>query len=379
MPGLFSRVLNIHGWERLEVPLLAALACRQPVLLSAGHGVAKTEGLTRLLHAALGPSAAVAVWNAKSVRPRHMLGLLNPARLSEGRQEFIETPLSIWGKKGLVLDEMLSANVEAQYELGELIRTRCIQGLETDLEYVLAATNPPGGIYDVHYGNVVVIDRFLVLQPPAATQDDFRRVMLDSDAPSSYRIAINKLIRKARETMNPAKWGDVVLRVYQLCETLGMPLSVRKAKTLVQLLAACEQLGAGGKLSWTPEIAAKMTLGCIPSATGLTRTRADLSKTRELVSLYAQVLNPKPASSAKRVLSNKDNLLPDEWLAQVQESARSMPLSTAKRGLAKLTSNPPSNTTSATVQAARHFLAARVAELVKQHHGSESVETLKSL
>jgi hypothetical protein len=139
-PGYLRR-LGLFGMERIEEPLLAALVTGDPILLVGPHGTAKTL-LARRLAEAL--QMRFHAYDASKALFEDVLGFPNPQALSEGRIEYVSTPISIWDKEFVFVDEISRASPSMQNKWLEVIRGRSVMGQRAErLRYVMAAMNPP--------------------------------------------------------------------------------------------------------------------------------------------------------------------------------------------------------------------------------------------
>jgi MoxR-like ATPase len=136
----FITTLGLHGWQRLELPLLCVLVRRGSLLLVGGHGSAKTM-LARRLAAAIGLSFRC--YDATKVVWEDVLGFIDPASLAQGTARYVDTPLSARGAGLILIDEISRADPAMQSKLLELVFGRTLMGEPLQvLQYVLSAMNP---------------------------------------------------------------------------------------------------------------------------------------------------------------------------------------------------------------------------------------------
>ena len=136
----FITHLGLHGWQRLELPLLCVLVRRGSMLLVGGHGSGKTM-LARRLAAALGLTCRV--YDATKTPFEDLLGYIDPASLCAGTARYVDTPLSARGVGLILVDEISRAEPGMQSKFLELVFERTLMGEPlTELRYVLAAMNP---------------------------------------------------------------------------------------------------------------------------------------------------------------------------------------------------------------------------------------------
>jgi hypothetical protein len=140
-PGLF-RALGFFGMDEIEVSILAGLLTGDPVLLVGPHGAAKTA-LVRRLAAEMG--LRFWAYDASKALFEDVIGFPNPRSLGQGVVDYVGTPLTVWDKEFLLLDEISRASAAMQNKWLELVRSRRVMGREVSgLRHVFAAMNPSG-------------------------------------------------------------------------------------------------------------------------------------------------------------------------------------------------------------------------------------------
>ncbi len=158
---MFER-LGIYGMEGVESAVLAGLVTGDPVLLVGSHGTGKTLLCSRIA-CALG--AEFWAYDASKALFEDVLGFPNPESLSSGQVEYVPTPISIWGKEFVLIDELSRANPSMQNKWLEIIRSRRIMGKGLpDLKYVFSAMNPPSYL-GAHPLDAALAGRFAVVVP----------------------------------------------------------------------------------------------------------------------------------------------------------------------------------------------------------------------
>lgn len=140
-PGIL-RQLGLFGLDGIEDAILAALALGDPLLLVGGPGSAKTT-LAERVAAALG--MRFWAYDASKAMFEDVIGFPDPRTLNEGQVRYLDTPLTLWGKQFILVDELSRATAGMQNKWLEVIRSRRVMGMPlTDLKFVMAAMNPPG-------------------------------------------------------------------------------------------------------------------------------------------------------------------------------------------------------------------------------------------
>jgi hypothetical protein len=132
--------LNIYGWNnRDENLLLASILTGDPILLIGDAGCAKTATIGNLARA-LGLNFVA--YDASKSLFEDVLGFPNPASLKNGKMEYIESPITIWDKQYVLIDELNRSAREMQSKWLEIIRSRQIMGMPTKVTWIAAAMNP---------------------------------------------------------------------------------------------------------------------------------------------------------------------------------------------------------------------------------------------
>jgi len=132
--------LGIYGWkEGDENLLLASLLTGDPLLLIGSHGTAKTGMATKISEAL---RKGFIAYDASKALFEDVLGYPNVKKLQEGVVEYIGSPVTIFDKEFVLIDELNRAAPEMQSKWLEVIRSRRIMGFPTDVRWVWAAMNP---------------------------------------------------------------------------------------------------------------------------------------------------------------------------------------------------------------------------------------------
>ena len=180
--------LGIFGWKEADENLvLASLLTGDPLLLIGNHGCAKTHVANKVAQA-LGRKFLV--YDASKAMFEDVLGYPNVEQLKHGVVEYVPSPVTIWDKELVLIDELNRAVPELQSKWLEIIRSRKIMGFPTQVKWVWAAMNP------MSYSATNALDAALVgrfaffLYPPDVLQmeeEDRIRVAMHingDDAPS---------------------------------------------------------------------------------------------------------------------------------------------------------------------------------------------------
>ena len=227
--------LGIFGWKEADENLVvASLLTGDPLLLIGNHGCAKTHVANKVAQA-LGRKFLV--YDASKAMFEDVLGYPNVERLKHGVVEYVPSPVTIWDKELVLIDELNRAVPELQSKWLEIIRSRKIMGFPTQVKWVWAAMNP------ISYSATQALDNALVgrfaifLYPPDVLQmDEADRIKVamhinGDDAPSLSewtggetagtvaRVEVECVGAQLRETL--AKAGGHFLRLRSQMPTLA--------------------------------------------------------------------------------------------------------------------------------------------------------------
>jgi len=132
--------LGIYGWKEADENLvLASLLTGDPLLLIGNHGCAKTL-IAQKVAQALGRKFLV--YDASKVNFEDILGFPNIHKLQQGEIEYVESPVTVWDKQMILIDELNRSLPETANRWLEIIRSRRIMGFPTDVKVVWSAMNP---------------------------------------------------------------------------------------------------------------------------------------------------------------------------------------------------------------------------------------------
>ena len=167
---MILKQLGIFGWSEADENLvLASLLTGDPLLLIGNHGCAKTHVANKVAQA-LGRKFLV--YDASKAMFEDVLGYPNVEKLKQGAVEYVPSPVTIWDKELVLIDELNRAVPELQSKWLEIIRSRKIMGFPTQVKWVWAAMNP------MSYSATNALDAALIgrfaffLYPPDVLQMD---------------------------------------------------------------------------------------------------------------------------------------------------------------------------------------------------------------
>lgn len=165
---MLLKKLGVFGWhERDENLVLASLLTGDPLLLIGNSGSAKTHVANKVAQA-LGRKFLT--YDTSKAMFEDILGYPNVEKLKHGVVEYVPSPVTIWDKELVLIDELNRAVPELQSKWLEIIRSRKIMGFPTQVKWVWAAMNP------VTYSATNALDEALIgrfalfLYPPDVLQ-----------------------------------------------------------------------------------------------------------------------------------------------------------------------------------------------------------------
>ena len=185
---MILKQLGIFGWKEADENLvLASLLTGDPLLLIGNHGCAKTHVANKVAQA-LGRKFLV--YDASKAMFEDVLGYPNVEKLKQGVVEYVPSPVTIWDKELVLIDELNRAVPELQSKWLEIVRSRRIMGFPTQVKWVWAAMNP------MSYSATNALDAaligrfaFFVYPPDVLQMDEAERIQVTThingdDAPS---------------------------------------------------------------------------------------------------------------------------------------------------------------------------------------------------
>ena len=182
------RKLRIFGWDKIEDFLLASIVTGDGLLLVGSHGTAKTY-CAEIIAKSMGVKYQKV--DASKAEFEDYLGFPNPRALSEGKFEYVNTPLTITDKQFVFIDEINRCKSHTQNKLLELIYSRQFFGQKTDVTWVWAAMNAGDEYTGIEPLDPAFIGRFAFIIPvPDAVDmeyDDVLKICLShthNDAPA---------------------------------------------------------------------------------------------------------------------------------------------------------------------------------------------------
>jgi MoxR-like ATPase len=279
--------LGIYGWDSVEPIIMTALLADLPILLIGDIGTNKTEGAKTIAEGALGRPIEFRHYEVPTLNFDDLIGFLNPKTLTNGTLKFIPTPISIWKAEGVLFDEINRANPFIQSKLHEVVRTRKVMGLPTNIKVVFAAVNPPG-TYQTGYMDLAIASRFVSVQVPnikGMKDAEVDRIIGKNGGPKVQPKSIHDALAKARGTKiarkDMQKTSDLVKRVARDLAETEIIFNPRQLRMMFKMVMAGEALNR--TIGTSPFSGTEVNSGyigsVIPEIQGIVRSKVD----REMV------------------------------------------------------------------------------------------------
>jgi MoxR-like ATPase len=250
--------LGVHGFERYEVAIYAALVTEDPLLLVGRSGTGKTF-LLNTLSEALG--LAHRHYNASLIAFDDLVGFPYPDE-AHATVRFLETPATVWGPESVLIGEISRCKPEHQNRLFSLVHERRLQGLPlARLRYRWAAMNPcttdqKGGATEDYAGSEpldpALADRFALIVPAADWPDltDEQREAIVAPASEGRVMPEGESLRQAiahwrgqflaQANTCPPEVTTYVTTLVNALHGANVRVSPRRARLLARSLVAAD-------------------------------------------------------------------------------------------------------------------------------------------
>jgi hypothetical protein len=278
---LFDHI-GIHGWDGIEPLILSAVVSDLSIILIGDIGSNKTEGSKVIAKALLKSNIQFRNYEVPTLNFDDLIGFVNPMNLAKGTLEFVPTPLSIWNADAVLFDEINRANPFIQSKLHELIRTRCLMGLPTQLKMVFSAVNPPEK-YQSGYMDMALASRFVCVQVPNITSMKDAQIdhIISGNGHKSAPFDLKAMIQKAGRCQFSK---DEINRVHQMCKKILQELSgqeiifnARQLKMMTNMIKAGLALrhASGMERFSEPDTITAYIASVIPEINGIVRSNVN--------------------------------------------------------------------------------------------------------
>lgn len=243
--GFSLEALGVYGFRELEDAVLACLALGDPLLLIGRQGASKTY-----LAEALAASLGLEFWayDASKAMFEDVVGFPDPRAMHDGRVGYLQTPLTIWGKQFVLVDELSRATAGMQNKWLEVIRSRRVMGAGLpDLKYVVAAMNPPGMLGTSPLDEALAGRFTFLLDVPEVhrmSDEDRRKVICNRTAGDS--TAMGPIADRCQPALGPLL--DRIRRAMRAAEEAVGDAATTYVDRVAQYMAAKEVLLDGRRV-----------------------------------------------------------------------------------------------------------------------------------
>ena len=276
--SIYFHELGIFGWGEIEPVILSAIIADKSILFIGDHGANKTEAAEVLSRAILGDTIKFRHYEVPHLNFDDLLGYTNPKKLASGNLEFVETPISIWGAHAALFDEINKVNPFVQGKLHEIIRTRKIMGLETELQICFSAVNPPVK-YQTSFMDLPLASRFCMVQVPSFAEfDDKIQNQILNKGKANGCLKLRRAVSRAKKHMNKtgsAEIDPIIMKIMKDLKTAKVNFSARQARDLKRMFIACKTLSGVSDIKFDTDTLTAITMSNIPEVNGICRSEAE--------------------------------------------------------------------------------------------------------
>lgn len=276
--SIYFHELGIFGWGEIEPVILSAIIADKSILLIGDHGANKTEACEVISRAILGDSIKFRHYEVPHLNFDDLLGYTNPKKLTSGKLEFIETPISIWGAQAALFDEINKVNPFVQGKLHEIIRTKKIMGLETELQICFSAVNPPVK-YQTSFMDLPLASRFCMVQVPSFTDfDNQTQNQILNKGQTNDCQKLHRVVSRAKKHINEidsVEIDPIIMKIMKDLKTAKVNFSGRQARDLKGMFVACKTLSGVSNIAFDTDTLTAITMSNIPEVNGICRSEAE--------------------------------------------------------------------------------------------------------
>ena len=166
--GWLLEALGFYGLDAVEEGILIALVTGEPLLLVGRHGTAKTAICCRLGEVL---DLEFHAYDAAKALFEDVVGFPSPTSLARGQVRYVPTPMSLWDKELVLVDELSRAQPQMQNKWLEVIRSHRLMGRALPrLRYVIAAMNPTDYLGAVPLDEALLSRFAVVLRVPEVAE-----------------------------------------------------------------------------------------------------------------------------------------------------------------------------------------------------------------
>lgn len=241
--------MGIFGYSSLAKGILASIIAEEPLLLVGDKGTGKTmlaEKLSLMLGINNGEDKKeFNAYDASKSLFEDVVGFPDPTKLQLGQLSYIESDITIWNKKFILIDEISRANPTMQNKWLEIIRSRRLMGKPIpNLRHIFSAMNPSDYL-GANLLDVALADRFFLIIniPKSFERDDLSKIInsknfFDSSLPDKLKQLIED-IKKNSDRLDDDLLNSInnyILDFSMKVEELGLTISPRKCTMMKKSL-----------------------------------------------------------------------------------------------------------------------------------------------
>jgi MoxR-like ATPase len=240
---------GVYGYSSISKPILAALVSKEPLLLVGEHGTGKTM-LAETLSAMLGFSnyennKEFIAYDASKSLFEDVVGFPDPVKLQQGTLDYIESSLTIWNKKFILIDEISRANPSMQNKWLEIIRSRRLMGKSIpNLQYIFSAMNPISYL-GANLLDSALADRFFLIVnvPSKFERNDLSKIINNSNTSEKTSKELLDIITKVTDITKKLDQStrnvidNFILDFNHKVEELGLLFSPRRCAMMKRSLS----------------------------------------------------------------------------------------------------------------------------------------------
>ncbi|MBN1151343.1 AAA family ATPase [candidate division WOR-3 bacterium] len=199
--------LQVFGYEKYSKIILSSLVTGEPLLFIGKHGSGKTFMLCQLARAlgykTEGDEKEFNAYDASKSVFEDIIGFPDPEMMKKSKMEYIKSPMTLWNKKFILIDELSRANYAMQSKWLEIIKDRSLMGKNIpSLRYVFSAMNPLNypGAYTLdpaladRFAQIVEIDDYF-------KEDDILKIVKGNNEKSSLLREDNEFDKNITEKL----------------------------------------------------------------------------------------------------------------------------------------------------------------------------------
>jgi DNA-binding protein YbaB len=170
--------MNVEGWEGQQAVVLTAMLAKRPLLIIGPPGTGKTDIVEVISLSAIGSEdrSLFIAYDAPNLQFDDLCGIVNIREVEKsGQMDFVKSPLTVWKKQGVSLDEIGAANPMLASKYLSLTLKRTVHGMPTDVKWVFSTMNGVGGTYRNHFLTPQLAERYCTFKAPVVRRKNYER------------------------------------------------------------------------------------------------------------------------------------------------------------------------------------------------------------